>query len=467
MGWIDASAAVNLASGLAGQLGPVGDPVDQPRLLQARELQALSLGWHIILVCFGVTFPVLVVFAEGLWLRTGDPVYRELARRWSKVMAVLFAVGAVSGTILSFELGILWPEFMAQFGDVFGLAFGLEGFAFFTEAIFIGIYVYGWDRLPARVHVLTGLPMIIAGHAGAFFIIAVNAWMNHPVGFDVVGGEVTNVRPWAALFSAAVWPALVHMLIAAYVTAGFLAASVYAWAWLKGDRSRRVRTAFIIPFTLAALAAPAQLFVGDWVARFAAEEQPIKLAAQEGLVQSEKGAPFTIGGYFQDGEMKGGIEIPYLLSLLAFHDPDAEVVGLDSVPPDDRPPVNINHFAFQIMIGVGTLLALLSVVFLVTWWWRRRLPQSVWFYRAAVVAGPAAAAALLSGWIVTEVGRQPWIVYEVMRTDAAVTAAGSVNFWFPAFAAIYLALTVGAIWALRRFASQNREADAGAAEGGP
>lgn len=464
MSWLDPTLTVQALSGAAASIGQIGQPVEQPKLLQARELQALSLGWHIILVTFGVTFPGVVVFTEGLYLRTGDTLYRDLAKRWSKVMIVLFAVGAVSGTILSFELGILWPEFMANFGDVFGLAFGLEGFAFFTEAIFIAIYVYGWDKLPERTHFLTGLPMIVAGHAGAFFVIAVNAWMNHPTGFDIVNGEVVNVEPWAALLSAAVWPSLVHMLLAAYITCGFLISGVYAWAWLKGDRRRLVRTAFIIPFTLAALVTPAQLLVGDWIARYVAVEQPVKLAAQEGLPETTDGAPFTIGGWYTDGEVKGGIEIPYLLSILATHDPNGEVIGLNSVPVEDQPPVNVVRMAFQYMVGVGSALALLAAWFLLTWWRRRRLPRSKWFFRAAIAAGPLAAGAVIAGWIVTEVGRQPWVVYEVMRTESAVTAAESVNIFFGVIAAVYVALTVGTIYALRRFARQNRAADRSAAD---
>ncbi len=452
-----AFALVDVASGLAGT---VGQPVDQPKLLGARQMQAMSLAWHIILVCFGVTFPGIVLFTEALWLRTGDLVYRDLARRWSKVMLVLFAVGAVSGTVLSFELGILWPEFMARFGDVFGVAFALEGFAFFIEAIFIAIYVYGWNRIPDRLHLLTGLPMVVAGVAGAYFVIAVNAWMNNPTGFDVVNGQVTNIDPWTTLTNTATWPELIHMLMAAYMVAGFLMGGVYAWAWLRGDRSRRVRVAFAVPFTLAALAAPAQLVVGDWIARYVAVDQPIKLAAQEGLAETTEGAPFTIGGWYEDGEVQGGIEIPYMLSILAFHDPDATVEGLNAVPPEDQPPVNTVRLAFQFMVAVGTGLALLAAWYLLAWWRKRRLPQSKWFYRAAILAGPAAAGALIAGWIVTEVGRQPWIVYDVMRTESAVTQADGVNVGFAVLAFVYAALTVGIIYVLRRFAKRDREADA-------
>jgi cytochrome d ubiquinol oxidase subunit I len=414
-------------------------------------MQALSLGWHIVIVCFGVAFPAMVLFAEGLWLRTGDPLYRTLARRWSKAMIVLFAVGVVSGTILSFELGMLWPEFMATFGDVFGFAFALEGFSFFVEAIFIAIYVYGWDRLSPRVHFMTGIPVVIAGITGALFVLSVNGWMNDPTGFDVVNGQVENIRPLEALFNDHLWHELVHMLLAGYMVAGFLVAGVYAWGWLRGRRDRYHRAGLVIPFTIAALAAPVQLLAGDWAARNVAETQPIKLAAFEGLAQTTAGAPFHFGGWYEsDGDIVGGIEIPKLLSILAFHDPNATVTGLDSVPPDDRPPINVLRMAFQAMVAIGTLLALLALVYLLTWLRHRRAPRSRWFYRAAVAAGPLAVVALICGWITTEVGRQPWIVYDYMRVEDAVTGASGIPIGYGFVAAVYVGLTIAAIWMLRR-----------------
>ena len=299
-------AAAQLSGGLGG--------ASQPDLLWAREMQALSFAVHIPLTCFGIAFPALVLYAEGLWLRTGDQAYRALAKRWSKVMLILFAVGVVTGTILSFELGLLWPNFMATFGEVFGLAFGLEGFSFFLEAIFIAIYVYGWDRLPPRAHLLSGVPIVIAGFTGSLFVISVNGWMNHPVGFDVVDGRVTGVRPWAALFNENFWHEYVHMYLAAFMVSGFLVAAVYARAWLRGERGRYVRAGLVIPLTAAALAAPAQVIVGDWAGRTVADLQPTKLATFEGLAETTARAPFHIGGWYEsDGEIKGAIEIPWLL----------------------------------------------------------------------------------------------------------------------------------------------------------
>jgi cytochrome bd ubiquinol oxidase subunit I len=436
--------------------GALGEPT-QPDLLAAREMQAMSFIFHIPLVCFGISFPAIVLFCEGLWLRTGDPAYKALAKRWSKVMLILFAVGVVTGTILSFELGLLWPNFMATFGDVFGLAFGLEGFSFFLEAIFIAIYVYGWDRIPPRLHLLAGVPIVITGVTGSLMVIAVNGWMNHPTGFEVAGGEVVDPAPWTALFNKHLWFELTHMYLAGYLVAGFLVAGVYARGWLRGDRDRYTRAGLLIPLTFAALAAPVQLVVGDWAARTIADDQPVKLAAFEGLGRTEEGAPFHLGGIYEDGEVKYGIAIPKLLSILADHDPNGRVEGLDAVPADDQPPVNVVRLAFQAMVFIGTGLAALAAVFLITWWRRGRMPASRWFYRAVVAAGPLALVALIAGWITTEVGRQPWIVYELMQTSEAVTDAGGLWLVFAGLAAVYLSLLAAVIWLLRRLASRPPE----------
>ena len=405
-----------------------GGPVDQGYLLEARQMQALSFAVHIPLVCFGVAFPAMVLFVEGLFLRTGDSLYQALAKRWSKVMIILFAVGVVTGTLLSFELGLLWPAFMARFGGVFGEAFALEGFSFFLEAIFIAIYVYGWGRLSRRAHFLAGIPIVITGFMGSLMVIAVNGWMNNPVGFAIKHGAVSHVRPFDALFNDNLWHELVHMYVAGYVVAGFVVAGVYSWAWLRGRRDRYHRTALVVALSVAALATPVQLLVGDWAARTVAERQPTKLAALEGVGHATRGAPIHLAGIYhrKTGEVTGGIEIPKGLSLLAFHDPNARVQGLDAVPRRDRPPVNVVRFSFQAMVGIGTGLALLGLVYLTVWWRKRRLPGSAWFYRGVVAAAPLSVTALICGWVTTEVGRQPWIVYSVMRTSDAVTGAGGI-----------------------------------------
>jgi cytochrome d ubiquinol oxidase subunit I len=412
-----------------------------PDTVLARQMQALSLAVHIPIVCFGIAFPAMFLFVEGLHLRTGNPTYKALAKRWSKVALILFAVGVVTGTILSFEFGLLWPEFMATFGEVFGIAFGLEGISFFVEAIFIAIYVYGWDRLSPRAHFLTGVPVVISGFAGSFNVIAVNGWMNNPEGFDVVDGKVVNPQPWDALINTNMWHELIHMYLAGYIVSGFIVAGVYAYAWLRGKRDHYHRTALVVTLAFASLAAPVQVVVGDWAGRTVAEQQPVKLAAFEGLQQTQAGAPFTIAGV---------VEVPKMLSILAFHDPNATVQGLDSVPPDDRPPVTIVRVAFQTMVGIGTGLALLGTVFFVTWLRRRRLPRSRWFYRAVMAAGPLAFVALISGWIVTEVGRQPWIVYGYMRTQQAVTSVDYLEIGYAFLIVVYVGLGAAVYWLLRR-----------------
>jgi cytochrome bd ubiquinol oxidase subunit I len=426
----------------------------QHYLFEARQMQALSFAVHIPLVCFGVSLPAMVLYMEWLYLRSGDELYRTIARRWTRVMAALFAVGVVSGTILSFELGLLWPQFMARFGGVFGLGFAIEGFSFFLEAIFIGIYIYGWSRLSPRAHFLTGIPVVLSGFTGSWMVIMVNGWMNHPTGFKLRNGKAVDVDPVHALFgNSYFWHELVHMYVAGYMVAGFVLAGVYAFARLRGRWGRYERTALAVPLTVAALAAPIQILVGDWNGRVVAEKQPIKLAAFEGLGHTEKGAPIHILGLYRNGKVDYGIEIPKLLSFLSYHKFNATVQGLESVPANQRPStsgVNVVRFAFQTMVGIGTLLAALSVLYfaaLIRW---RRLPDWIWFHRALVLAAPLSLVALLAGWTVTEVGRQPWIIYRVMRTSQAVTGAGGIPVGYATLALVYAGLAAATAWILVR-----------------
>ena len=324
-------------------------------------MQALSFAVHIPLVAFAISFPMMVLFAEWLYARSGDRLYLVVARRWTRVMVALFAVGVITGTVLSFEMGLLWPNFTGTFGGVFGLGFAIEGFSFFVEAIFIGIYAYGWGRLSRRAHLLSGIPIVITGFTGSLMVISVNAWMNHPGGFALRGGRVVDVDPLKALFANSyLWHELIHMYIAGYIVSGFILAGVYALARLRGRWGRYERTALAIPLTIAALAAPVQILVGDWAARDVATTQPTKLAAIEGLYKTTRGASEHVLGWYQNDQVKYGIEIPHLLSLLSFHSWNAKVQGLDAVPADQRPPVNVVRVAFQTMVGIGTLLALLG-----------------------------------------------------------------------------------------------------------
>jgi cytochrome d ubiquinol oxidase subunit I len=432
----------------------------QPDLLYARQQMALSLGTHIIIACLGMAFPFLVVLAEWRGNRTGDAIYTTLARRWAKAMGVLFAVGAVSGTILSFEFGILWPRWMGRYGAVMGLPFAIEGFAFFLEAIFIGVYLYGWDRLPARVHQAVGIGIGVAGVASAFFVVAANGWMNDPTGFHLVAGKVVDVKPWAALFNSALWPEATHMILGAFIVAGCLVATPHAWALLRGRGTRYHRVGLALALTVAMIAAPVQIVVGDWAARHVALKQPSKLAAIEGVTHTTKGAALHIGGIYIDGEVKGAIRIPNGLSLLAYGDPNATVQGLDAVPAADRPPVNVVRTSFQLMVAIGFALLGLGAWLGIAWRRRRALPRSRWFLRAAVLAGPAAVLALECGWVVTEVGRQPWIVYRVMRVRDAVSDASGLRYGYFLLIAVYAVLAIATFTVLRRLGRIPLPADA-------
>jgi cytochrome d ubiquinol oxidase subunit I len=422
-------------------------------LRDASQLQSLSFAVHIPLVCFGIALPALIAYFEWRFLRTGDELYRTIARRWTRIMAALFAIGVITGTILSFEMGMLWPGFMSTFGGVFGLGFSIEGFSFFLEAIFIGIYVYGWNRLSQRLHFLCVLPIVLAGFTGSLMVIAVNAWMQHPSGFRLRGGHAVDVHPLAALFgNSFLWNELVHMYVAGFMVTGFLMAAPYAVQRLRHRWDRYQRTAFTLPFTVAAVAAPLQVLIGDWVARDVATEQPVKLAALEGLAKTTRGAPEHLLGWYHNGTISFGIAIPHLLSLLAFHSWNHSVQGLDAVPPADRPPINITRLSFQAMVGIGTLMALLAVVYLFILWRRRALPTERPFYALAVLVGPLSVVALIAGWVTTEVGRQPWVVYRVMTTTQAVTTASSVPVSYGVLVAAYLIVGAAAIWILRRLA---------------
>jgi cytochrome d ubiquinol oxidase subunit I len=427
-------------------------------LYHARMQMAVSLGWHIVIASFGVGFPSMVLYAEWRSRRRDDADLAALAHTWAKAMGVLFAVGAVSGTVLSFEMGMLWPGLMSRFGEIYGFPFTLEGFAFFIEAIFVGIYLYGWDRMSPRAHMLAGLPMIVAGIAGAFFVVAANGWMNTPRGFRIVDGKIVDADPVGAMFNPSTAPETAHMLLAAVMLTGFCVASVYAVGLLRGRRDRYHRLGLLVPLTIAAIATPVQIGVGDWAANMVAEHQPTKLAAMEGLYKSGTKVPISMGGIYIDNELRYAISIPYGLSLLVHHDPNGRVVGLDSVPPDERPPVNVTHLSYNAMIGIGTGLLGLAAWLAWAWWRRRDIPRSVWFLRAVAVSGAAAVVALEAGWVATEVGRQPWIVYQVMRTSEAVSTAPGLRYGFYAVVAVYIVLTVLTVQVLRRLAHHHDEA---------
>jgi cytochrome d ubiquinol oxidase subunit I len=424
-----------------------------PDLLAARSQMAVSLGFHIVFAMVGIGMPVLMVLAEGRWLRTGDRIYLELAHRWAKGTAILFAVGAVSGTVLSFELGLLWPAFMAQAGAIIGMPFSLEGFAFFTEAIFLGIYLYGWDRVPPRAHLAAGILVAVSGALSGIFVVIANAWMNTPTGFDLVKGRMVAIDPIAAMRNPAAFAQTLHMTLAAYTSTGLVVAGIHALRLLADPRNAFHRRALAVALLVGAPAALIQPLSGDLSARVVARWQPAKLAAMEGHFKTETGAPLRIGGWPDEttGETRYAIEIPKGLSLLAFHDPNAEVKGLDAFSRADWPPVAPVHVAFQVMVALGSFMALVGAWALVLMARGRNLTAHRWLLRALVAAAPMGFICAEAGWVVTEVGRQPWVIHGVLRTADAVTPMPGLVVPFTVFTLLYcfLGLVVASLlWQL-------------------
>jgi cytochrome d ubiquinol oxidase subunit I len=428
-------------------------------LLAARELMAFTLGFHIVLACLGVALPATILTANWLGLKRGDEDAMRLARRWSKAMAVTFAVGAVTGTVLSFEFGLLWPRFMARFGDAFGIAFAIEGIFFFTEAIFLAIYIYGWKRLGGWAHFWSGVPMVITGFGGAFSVVTANSWMNQPQGFTLdAAGKVVETEPLKIIFNPAWSYEVPHMILAAYMVVGFLVASIYAVGMLRGRRDRLHRLGLLIPLTIGLIATPIQIFVGDTAARSVADNQPAKFAGMECIDEGGTHQTEYVGGVCTSDGVKGAIPIPDLDSVLVGFSAGTQVTGLNEIPPRNRPPANtLLHLAFDAMVGIGTALLALGAWLAFSWWRRRDIPGTPWFLRVVAVSGAAAILALWCGWIVTEVGRQPWIVQGYMRTSEAVTEAKGIWFAFAGVLVLYAALGAIAILVLRGMSRRWRE----------
>jgi cytochrome d ubiquinol oxidase subunit I len=411
------------ASGMTLLAAAQGGAQDVP----ARAQMATTLGFHIILACFGIALPSIVLLAEFIGLRRGNQTTMLLARRWSQAMGVLIAVGAVTGTVLSFELGLLWPGLMRQYGSVLGVPFGAEGLFFFLEAIFAGIYLWGWRRLPGWAHWWSGVPIAASGIFGAISVIAVNSWMNTPGGFTERNGRITSVNVWQVFFPRSAIYEMPHMILAAYMVVGFSVASVYAVGILRGRRDRYHYTGFALGFVPAAILTPFQIFVGDTAARAIAADQPVKFAAMEYVPQTSRQVPEWLAGVYVNGHVYGGIKIPYLDSLLVGFGPGTKVTGWDSVAPADRPPVVwLIHLSFDVMVGLGTLLLLAGLWAAWTWWRRRRWPRPLLFWLLGAVSGVAAIVAMECGWVVTEEGRQPWVVYGLQTTAQAATTNGGV-----------------------------------------
>ncbi|HEV7645042.1 MAG TPA: cytochrome ubiquinol oxidase subunit I [Pyrinomonadaceae bacterium] len=426
-------------------------------ILAARSQMAMSLAFHIIFASIGIAMPLLMVIAEWRWLRTKDEVYLTLAKHWAKGTAILFAVGAVSGTVLSFELGLLFPGFMGFAGSIIGMPFSLEGFAFFTEAIFLGIYLYGWQRVSRNVHLFSGVMVAVSGALSGIFVVIANAWMNAPTGFRLIDGKAVDVDPIAAMMNAAAFPQVLHMILASYAATGFAVAGIHAFMLLRERNSTFHKYALGIALIVGGVTAVLQPLSGDILAKTVAKNQPIKLAAMEGQFETERAAPLRIGGIPDEAAKvtRYAIELPYGLSFLAYGDPNAEVAGLNDFPADQHPPVAIVHFSFQIMVACGMAMMLLAVWGAWRWVKARKNKSknwfdSKWFLRALVIAAPLGFIATETGWTVTEVGRQPWVIYNVMRTADAVTPMPHLIIPFLTFTFLYIFLAVITAWLLLR-----------------
>jgi cytochrome bd ubiquinol oxidase subunit I len=434
-------------------------PLAASQLEAARSQMAFTLGFHIILASLGVALPAIMLIANYRGLRHDDADALLLARRWSQVVAVTFAVGAVTGTVLSFEFGLLWPAFTGRFGKVFGVLFAVEGIFFFLEAIFVAIYIFGWKRLAPWKHFWAGVPIVICGLGGAFSVVAVNSWMNQPQGFSPTSGNVTSVQPLKVIFNPAVPYEVPHMILAAYLVTGFIVASIYAVGMLRGRRDRYHRLGLLIPLTVACIATPIQFFVGDTAARAIASDQPIKFAAMECVQTTHADVTEYIYGRCTSSGIKGGLGIPGFDSVLVGGSTSTVVTGLDTVPANKRPPLNtLLHWAFDTMVGICTMLILLGLWFGFVWWRKRDIPKTPWFLRAVAVSGISAVVALECGWIVTEVGRQPWIVYNVMRTKDAVTNSSGIWVTFTLVLLLYVLLGTVLVITLRTMSRRWREA---------
>src|SRR5437868_2496396 len=414
-------------------------------LLAARAQMGTSLAFHIIFASLGIGLPLLLCIAEGLALRYKDSGWMTLTRRWTKAFALLFAIGAVSGTILSFEIGLLWPAYTKFSGSIIGLPFALEGFAFFLEAIFLGLYLYGWERLSPRVHWLCSFPLWISGAASAWFIVSANSWMNTPAGFEIKHGLVTGITPFQAIFNPSTPNETIHMLLAAYVATGFGIATVYALAILRGKRGEYYRKGLLLGMAMGAIAIPLQIFSGDMNARFLVDAQPAKLAASEAVFHTGKGVPLKIGGIVDDktGQVLYAIEIPDGLSILGTGNPNGTITGLDAYAPNDRPDPFFVHPSFDGMVGSGFFALFIAGVFWLLYFRRKRVvPENRWLLWGIVLAGPLSFIAIELGWMVTELGRQPWVIYGILRTGDAVTTAPGLSVSFAIFSGIYVVLTI-------------------------
>jgi len=420
--------------------------------LAARSQMAISLGFHIIYSCIGMVMPVFMAVSHYKWIKTGDPVYKNITQAWSKGVAIFFATGAVSGTILSFELGLLWPKFMVHAGPIFGMPFSLEGVAFFIEAIALGFFLYGWGRFNKWFHWSTGILVGVSGIASGILVVSANSWMNNPAGFNYINGQYLDIDPMKAMFNGSWFSEALHMTLAAFAATGFAVAGVHALMIARKKNVLFHTKAFKIAIVFGAAAAIIQPFSGDLSAKNAAKKQPAKLAAMESYFHTQAYAPLVIGGIPDtiNKKVKYGIEIPGLLSFLVNDDFKTPVDGLDKISPQNQPPVAVTHVAFELMIGIGTALMLAGILYFIGIWKKKSWLSKKWFLKLFIIATPFGFIAVEAGWTVTEVGRQPWIIQGIMRTNEAVTPMPGIHYTFYLFTAIYFTLSIAVIFLLSR-----------------
>jgi cytochrome d ubiquinol oxidase subunit I len=420
--------------------------------LAARSQMAVSLGFHIIYACIGMVMPFFMATSHYKWITTGNPVYKNVTKAWSKGVAIFFATGAVSGTMLSFELGLLWPGFMQHAGPIFGMPFSLEGTAFFIEAIALGFFLYGWERFKPWFHWLTGVVVGISGLISGILVVAANSWMNSPSGFDYVDGKYVNINPWRAMFNQSWFAESLHMTVGAFAATGFAVAGVHALMIRNKKNVAFHRQAFKMAAVFTVVAALLQPLAGDIAAKNVAARQPVKLAAMEAYFHTRQPAPFLIGGIPDEKaeKVKYGIEIPGLLTFLVHDNFSGSIKGLDQFPKDVHPPVAVVHYSFQVMIWLGMFMMLVALLYIIAAWKKRTWLDSRWLLKLFIAATPAGFIAIEAGWVVTEVGRQPWIIQNIMRTADAVTPMPGIRYTFYLFTAIYLSLSFVVIFLLYR-----------------
>lgn len=428
---------------------------NEEAVFYSRVLTELTLSFHIIYATIGVGVPLMIMIAQWVGIRKNDEHYILLARRWARGFVITVAVGVVTGTAIGLQLSLLWPNFMEFAGNVIALPLFMETFAFFFEAIFLGIYLYTWDRFEnQKKHLLLLVPVAIGASFSAVFITMVNAFMNAPQGFDIVDGELVNINPIIAMFNPAMPTKVAHVVITAYMTAAFVLAAIAAFRLLKGSDHIYHKKALFLTMKLGFVFSIATALIGDFSGKYLAEYQPEKLAAAEWHFETQENAPLVLLGVMSDGEVKYAIEIPFGLSMLAHNNPKAEVIGLDQFPEDEIPPLYI-HYLFNIMVFIGMWMAILSALYWigVNRGWKR--VSSKWFRWLIVLGAPLTIIAIESGWWLAEVGRQPWILRKIMRVEDAATTSGHVDLMLMLFALLYIILGIGSVVVLSRMFRKN------------